>query len=405
MAAIVEVRDEAIALEHSDREQFFAILGVRLSGAVLGADGRVVVSNVANVPAELRNDIIAAGPARSFDAGSGENGVRISRSAIVASGRTVGYVAAWRPLQWFERLDRLVLLGAATAMLLISAPAIAVGALIARRGLQPLERIADVASEIEAHDLALRLDEVPDARDELGRLAHTFNRMLDRLEHGFERERRFAADASHELRAPLAVLAAETGLALRRERDAESYRTTLRTIASVVGELQSITDDLLAAARSGEGAPLDALDLGELATSVIERARPLAREHDVALEAQLEPGIRAFADPNALARALLALLHNALKFTPRGGCIRVSVVGESAAGVLRVSDSGPGFSSEALAHATERFWRDDRARTPGTGSGLGLAIARATVERAGGSIELANASAGGAIVALRLRAA
>ena len=311
--------------------------------------------------------------------------------------RRIGTVVLWRPLEWFAGLDRRALAAGALTIALITIPAILVGGLIAKRGLQPLERIADIASEIEAHDLALRLVDVPDRADELGRLSVTFNRMLDRLQAAFERERRFTADASHELRAPLAVIAAETTLALRRDRDAASYRSTLEVVAEVTREFQTLVEDLLDVARNGDDSPrpLVPVDLADATNAAIDLLAPLSRERNVTMHPQLEPDVAVFGERTAIGRAFVAVLHNAIKFAPGGSNVHVTVSRDGTHSQFRVSDEGPGFSHDALAHALDRFWRADPARSPGSGTGLGLAIARAVVERYGGAIALENAAVGG----------
>jgi signal transduction histidine kinase len=398
---IVEDSKHHLELEASDRRQFREVLGLRLNGAVYASDGGLLASNVADVPPAVTAAM--ADTTGFVTAGSGDDRVRIDVVPIAHDATRLGTIVLWRPLEWFAGFDDRAVLASLLTIALIGIPAVVAGALIARRGLRPLERIADIASEIEAHDLAQRFDVVRPPYDELGRLSVTFNRMLDRLQAAFERERRFTADASHELRAPLAVIAAETSLALRREREPESYRKTLEVVAEVTHELQALIENLLDAARDSDTTirPAGQIDLGVAAADAVTRLQPLSRERDVAFDAELASGVLVDADGSAIGRALVAVMHNALKFTPAGR--RVHVVVERAADRARVcvTDEGPGFDREALAHALERFWRADPARSPGSGSGLGLAIARAIVERNGGTIALENATpAGHASVAM-----
>ena len=392
-----------LELEPSDVEQFREVLGLQLNGAIFAANGASMASNVAEVPTPVASALDAGSGLSTV--GSGEDRVRVDVVPILHEGERLGTIVLWRPLEWFAGLDRRALLASLLTIVLIGVPAIVAGAFIARRGLRPLEQIADIASEIEAHDLAQRLIDVPSPNDELGRLSVTFNRMLDRLQAAFERERRFTADASHELRAPVAVIAAEVSLALRRERDVQSYRTTLETVAESARELQVLIDALLDAARddAGEERPATELDLAAVAGGALERLASPARERGVAFVADLEPDVIVVGEGSAIGRALVAVVHNALKFSPPGGNVTVSVRRDNGAAAVRVLDEGPGFTSAALSHALERFWRADPARSPGSGSGLGLAIARTIVERNGGSITLDNATPGGhAAVTLRL---
>ncbi len=162
--------------------------------------------------------------------------------------RTFGSVNVWQPALWIGQFDR----DAAIVSLGVGLLLLALGAIVSRRVAQrvlaPVGEIALLAERIEAYDLSARLD--ADERDELGRLCASFDRMLDRLQSAFERERRFVADASHELRAPLAVLRAETDLALRRERSAVEYRAALASVAREAVRLEELVDELLAAARA-----------------------------------------------------------------------------------------------------------------------------------------------------------
>jgi signal transduction histidine kinase len=279
---------------------------------------------------------------------------------------------------------------------------IAVSRWAANAALLPLVRIAATAERIEANDLSQRLHAENDAGDELGRLTASFDRMLDRLQSAFAHERRFSADASHELRAPLAVLRAETELALRRDRDNEEYRRALESIAREAERLEHLVDDLLAAARvEADAADLREVDVNAIVRGVAARIEtPAALKHvGIATEGTAPAAI---GEPGAIERALLGVAHNAITFAPERGSVRLTMTSDADAVSVAVADSGPGFSREALEHATERFWRADGARPRG-GTGLGLAIARAIVERSGGTLSIANAPGGGGLVTMRLR--
>lgn len=337
-------------------------------------------------------------PSSLSDLGTGESLTRVAVEPIVRDDKIAGHVIAWRNDDWIEELDRnAVLISLVVALALLGIAALVVGR-AAGTIIAPLERMASTAEGIEGHDLSMRLHIA--GRDELARLGSAFDRMLDRLQRAFARERQFTADASHELRAPLAVLRAEAELALRRERTSDEYRTALAGILRESDRLQSLVDDLLAAAR----AEIDAtqrrtVDLRMLATDVAERAAPAARLKSIEIDACGSP---AFAELEAVGieRALLAIVHNAVTFAPERGRITIQTSANGNGSEITVLDDGPGFSPEALAHAPERFWRGDDARPRG-GTGLGLAIARALATANGGTLELANRKSGGAAVTLR----
>lgn len=331
---------------------------------------------------------------------TGAAGIAIAGIPIVRGGRSYGRVAVWQSSAWIGDFDR----DAAIVSLGIGLLLIGLGAIISRRVAQrvlaPAGEIASLAERIEAYELSARLNANP--KDELGRLCASFDRMLDRLESAFARERRFVADASHELRAPLAVLRAETELALRREREPQEYRDALISITREAVRLEELVDELLAAARAEVDArERETLDAGELVRQLGERVRPAAatRAIDVRVNAQSS----AFAQANhaTIERALLAVVHNALQYGRSDGVVRLSAAPNGDSVHIVVADDGPGFTPEALAHATERFWRGDAAHPRG-GTGLGLAIARTIVEANRGRLHLSNGAEGGAVVTIEL---
>ncbi|HWT06381.1 MAG TPA: ATP-binding protein, partial [Xanthomonadales bacterium] len=331
--------------------------------------------------------------------------LRVFTAPVTRRGTRIGSVAVWRDADSIAALDRSVALAFALAIPVLAALAVLAGGAIARRGLAPLDRIAGLASEIEAHDLSARL-ELPPRADELGRLAATFDRMLDRLQHAFDRERRFTSDASHELRAPLSLIRAEADLALRKDRTGAEYRAALETIASEADALEALTRDLLTVARAdanGAAAPVTAIDLSDVAHDAVQRLAVLAAERGVRIDVDAAANATVLAERDGLTRAVITLLHNAIKYASDAGTVEVRVTRNGDLVELCVSDDGRGFSAEGLRRAFDRFWRDDETRSL-PGSGLGLAIAKATVERLGGAIAIANGDGGGAVVRLRFPA-
>jgi two-component system OmpR family sensor kinase len=331
-----------------------------------------------------------------------QRGLGIVSVPIYRGGPTVGTVSVWQSNLWIGDFDRdAAIVSVGVGLLLIG-----FGTLLARRvvstALSPLQRIASLAEQIEGRDLSLRLH--ADGTDELGRLCASFDRMLGRLQAAFDRERRFVADASHELRAPLAVLRAETELALRRDRGNEDYRAALTSIAREAARLEELVDELLAAARTEvDSLSRQTLDAADLARRVGKRVEAAAAVRGIAV--QVDAGGAALAQANGatVERALLAILHNAIAHARESGCVRLRVASSGDAVSIEVADDGPGFTPAGLEHATERFWRGDSSRPRG-GTGLGLAIARTMVEANGGRLQLANGAAGGARVTVTLAA-
>ena len=400
LLAIVGESEGRVTIDDTDRTQFQAIVGTRSNGVVLQPDGDVAVSSSVDVPARIRRAAMeTSGPdLRTLQLG-GEH-LRTFVAPVVRGSRRFGSVAVWRNADFIGALDRSVAVAFALAIPMLAILAMLFGAAITRRGLAPLERIATLASEIEGHDLSRRLA-LPPRDDELGRFAATFDRMLDRLQQAFGRERRFTSDASHELRAPLSVIRAEADLALRKERGPQEYRDALQVIAAEADALERLTRDLLAAARADAAIDerRDAVDLQAVAVSVAARLTALGAERGARIAVVSASSVSVLrADRDALERAVLTIAHNAIKYAHALVELRVA---RTADGVeLTVDDDGPGFSQPALERAFERFWRDDDARHR-DGTGLGLAIAKTTVERAGGSIAIANRPGGGGTVVLR----
>ena len=332
-------------------------------------------------------------------AGGAQN-VQTVEVPIVRQNRQFGSVSVWQSNQWIEDFDGVAGIVSCIVALLLIGLGVAASRRVARRVLAPAGKIALLAERIEADDLSSRLH--ADGGDELGRLCASFDRMLDRLEDAFARERRFVADASHELRAPLAVLRAETELALRRERTGDEYRAALQSISREALRLQELADELLATARDeSESVQRQSIDANELLVALSERIRSAAGTRGIDVSVESGGVTLARANRPALERALLAIVHNAITYGRERGIVRLRATGSADGVRIEVADDGPGFTTDGLAHATERFWRGDASRPRGS-SGLGLAIARTIVESNRGHLEIANAPDGGAIVTVAL---
>ncbi len=367
-------------------------------------------------PSDLRtlNSLQADTPFGVYDAGgrqvAGDPPPAAAQSAltqrvtvpVMRDKTTFGSVAVWQSNAWIGDFDR----SAAMVSLGIGLFLVALGAIasrrVARRVLAPVAHIASLAERIEADDLSGRLH--ADGNDELGRLCASFDRMLDRLEGAFSRERRFVADASHELRAPLAVLRAETELALRRERTGDEYRAALASVAREGARLEELVDELLATARAEVDArERQTLDANEILNKLGDRVRATAATRGIQIRVEGGGVMLAQANRATLERALLAVAHNAIRYGRDDGTVRMRTLRDDGFVRIEIADDGPGFTSDALAHATERFWRGDSARQRG-GTGLGLAIARAFVEANRGRLRIGNSAIGGAVVTIELTA-
>ena len=261
------------------------------------------------------------------------------------------------------------------------------GYLLAAAGLRPVEAMRRRAGEISLGNEQERLP-LPPARDEVRRLGETLNEMLDRLRRSFERERRFVADASHELRTPVAVIKAELEGALRAGRHEPQVREALVAAVEECDGLAQLAEDLLVVARSGDGElPVrpESLPVDALLAGVGQRFEDRARERGRSIRVDAPGGLHVEADELRMRQALGNLVDNALRYGEGEILLRSR---DSQRGVcLEVSDAGGGFGPDIADRAFERFARGDGARTRG-GAGLGLSIVRAIAEAHGGSAEL-----------------
>jgi two-component system OmpR family sensor kinase len=276
---------------------------------------------------------------------------------------------------------------------------------LAGRAMRPVYEVIDQAEAIRAGSLDRRIRAYAQVR-EYRRLVDVLNTMLGRIQSAFEAQRRFTADASHELRSPLTAMRGELELALRRERPPGEYRRVLESTLEEVIRLSRISEDLLVLARSDSGALRPRLETGSVAEAagrVVDRLQGQAREKELELIMRSDGDTEAVMDPGLVGQAVWNLVDNALKYAPPGGHVHVSVRREGEAVVLAVEDDGPGFQDPA--QAFRRFFREDAARTHGTasdGTGLGLAIVQAVAEAHGGTAGAGNGARGGARVEVRI---
>jgi two-component system, OmpR family, sensor kinase len=278
---------------------------------------------------------------------------------------------------------------------------------LARRVVRPVHEIIDQAEGMGAGTLGTRIEADADAQ-EYERLITVLNSMLARLEGSFEAQRRFIADASHELRSPLTALKGEMEVALRRERSQDEYRRVIESGLQEVDRLTLLAQDLLTLARVDAGVMQPRFETIELVTwagDVLDRLRPLTDQRGLRLDLEGTDDIEIVADPGLLEQLLWNLVDNAVRHSPPAGVVRVSVHGAHDEVMIRVRDSGPGIPGADAERIFERFYRADQARTatPGTGgTGLGLSIVRAITDVHGGTVRAGNHTDGGAVFAVSL---
>jgi heavy metal sensor kinase len=279
------------------------------------------------------------------------------------------------------------------------------GVFLARRVLRPVDEMTQKARSIEEHDLSQRIE--VKTKDELGRLAFTLNEMIERLEKAFRRQKQFTNDASHELRAPLAIIEAESTLTLHKNRTKNDYRESLKAISQEAQRMSRIVDQLLALARADSGEEklsLRRVNVSHLVAKSSSDVEMLCRDKGLTYQLGQMENLVVKGDRAKLRQLLLNILGNAIRYTPRGGKISVSVQREGGAAVVSVSDTGIGIPAEDLPRIFDRFYQVDKARSriDGGGSGLGLAISKNIAEAHGGRIEVQSEVGKGSIFSIFL---
>ena len=282
-----------------------------------------------------------------------------------------------------------------TILAIVILPAIVVvaavvGWFIARHAFKPVRQITDTVDAInDGTDLTARIG-LHRGRDEIHRLAATFDRMFDRLERSFDSEKRFASDASHELRTPVAIIIAECEYARENAETVEDYRESLDVVERQGRRMSTIINQLLNITRLDQGTqPInrERADFSELADVVTDetarasgKALNVIKDIDVGVEAEIDVGL--------MSRLAQNLVENACKYTPEGGTVRVSLKRDGTRLVFTVSETGVGISKRDLPHIWERFWQADSSRGVDRGSGLGLAMVKQIADAHGGTLSV-----------------
>jgi heavy metal sensor kinase len=296
-------------------------------------------------------------------------------------------------------------------LLLVSIPLLLLcaaggGYWMSRRALAPVDQITQTARNISVQNLSSRLV-VPKTRDELQRLSETLNSMLARLEAAFKKITQFTADASHELRTPVALMRTRAELSLRKPRSAEDYRDALAEIHSELEKTSGLVEKLMLLARSDYGTETLQLvpsNLAEIVRETCNQGATLAESKQIDFHTQIpQQPVWIEADSHALGRLFLILIDNAVKYTPPGGRVEVAVSHEDGFALGVVRDTGIGIAAEDLPHVFERFYRADKARSRESGGvGLGLAIGRWIAEAHAGTIEVQSSLGQGSVFQVRL---
>ena len=319
-----------------------------------------------------------------------------------------GGEAVWLRCSVPDSIVRLTDSGHGRAMLWVGPLLLALaglgGYLIASRAFSPVSRMTAAARKIaDGADLQKRLP-LSGSRDEIYRLGEVFNGMLARLEAAFERERRFSADAAHELRTPVAAILSQSEYALSEGAGEADRRAALEQIHGKAENMGALIQRLLLLARmeSGQIAPeLEPLELGQLCGMAAEALQQQAQARDVRLTVDCAGPVRVDGDATMLTHALINLLDNGIKYGRPGGYVRLRVEARGGEALLRVEDDGCGMSQAQQAHIFERFYRADPSRQR-SGAGLGLALCERIVALHGGRISVESRPGEGSRFEVRL---
>lgn len=312
--------------------------------------------------------------------GVSASSVRMLTLPVVERGRIIHLVQVAMPLESADAARSRFLLILLTLAPLALGGVAAGGWFLAGRTLAPVDRMVETARKIEAEDLSQRI-ETGESNDELGRLANVLNDMLMRLESSFVAVRHFSADAAHELRTPLTILKGEIEVALRAPRPDEEYRRVLQSCLEEVDRLSTLVQDLLFLARSDSGnmkVGKTPVDVSDIAADVAPSLQALAEATGVTFTVAATTPVWVEGNASMLFRLLFNLGENALKYTPAGGTVEVTLHRNGQEAALEVRDTGPGILPEEQERIFDRFYRGDPARSRG-GTGLGLALARSIV--------------------------
>ncbi|MDQ2630880.1 MAG: HAMP domain-containing histidine kinase [Actinomycetota bacterium] len=362
---------------------------------LVSAKGKVIgpIRKDVSLPVTSRTIAVARGEAPAYFSDTEVNGIH-ARVYTRPAGKGKAVQAARSLEEVDDTMGRLLLV-----LVLVSVGgiglALGLALLVGRTAVRPVQRLTEAAEHVAStRDLSRRIE--AGGRDELARLAGSFNTMLAALERSLGAQRQLVADASHELRTPLTSL--RTNVEVLAEGDRLGLGERRALVADVVAQLEELTalvGDLIDLAREEEQpTEREHLRFDLLVAAAIERAR---RNHpELRPEARLEPCV-VHANASRLDRAVANLLDNARKWSPPGGEVEVALDG----GVLEVRDHGPGFAPDDIDHVFDRFYRSPSARRQ-PGSGLGLAIVRQVAESHGGGVEAANAVGGGGLLRLEL---
>ena len=330
--------------------------------------------------------------------------LRMVTIPIMDNKKVTSVVQVGTSLEDFDETIRKLLL-----IMIISIPTsiivtIIVGYFMAKKALRPVDQIRRAAVKISSSNLDEKID-ITGRRDELGRLAETFNAMIGRLKDAFQRINQFSIDVSHELKTPLTILKGETEVALRKEREKDDYQKLLLSNLEEIDRMSCIIDDLLLLSKADTKEiklNMEEVALRDLIMDVCMNMKVVADKKSVELQMSELEDVRLKGDELKLRRMLLNVVENGIKYSHVGGKVSVSSYVNDGYARIDVKDDGIGISEEDIKYVFDRFYRADRSRKRESGSGLGLSISRWIAGAHKGSIEVKSQPAQGSVFTIKL---
>ena len=356
---------------------------------VFDTDGRAIASskNISGIGAIPDSDFISVLQGKQrFDTMSD---FRIYTTPVFESGKVAYIVQVASP----QDSIRIALNNLRVALFLLFPITVlatgVMGAFIAKVTLHPVDSMIETIHQIRAENMMIKL-KIPNTKDEIQKLAETFNEMLGRLEAAFNTQRRLFADLSHELKTPLTILKGEFEVTLKKARSNAEYQGTLKSALEETDRIIRLSENLLLLAKFDSkeiSQKNEKLDIEALIKDIANNVKGMAELKDITLLFSGGEGLPVYGDRNQLKTLFLNIIENAFKYTPEKGRIEISVVKDGASADITIKDTGPGISEEEAGYIFDRFYRVDKSRSS-SGFGLGLSIARAIAEAHGGGISV-----------------
>ena len=308
---------------------------------------------------------------------------------LINDNQTIGWIRVSRSLQPVtDTLFNLRLIMFISIPLYILFASIG-GWFLASRALRPIDYITKTARAISSGDLNQRL-RMPRTEDEVGRLAVTFDEMLNKLENSINKERQFASDASHELRTPIAIISAQAEEALSGAHNTKEYKEALSTVQKESKKMSHIISQLLMMYRSDEGRykfNFEVIDLKLIAGEIVKEFKNIASENGIKISFNAEEEINIWLDQTLITRLIINLIDNAIRYNKKGGRVSVSINRENDFAKIIVEDNGIGMSEEVIPYIFNRFYQVEKSRG-NIGTGLGLSIVKWIVDLHKGEINI-----------------